>query len=359
AVRPAPRHGRHRPKPIAAAVTEKPAADDGFDPEQPITLWRRLRWIGLAAAPSSLMLGVTTYITTDIAAIPFFWVIPLALYLLTFILVFARWPVPWTDKPHLGVLFTQPFFVMCLVLVKVAHLAPPTWLEFLIHLLAFFTTTLVCHGELARDRPSTSHLTEFYLWMSVGGVLGGMFNALVAPMIFWFGVVEYPLALVLGCLLRPSLDGPTSFIPGDTLPHRSTLLGWALDLVIPLALALLTCICLFIQPEWISKHILLSTPVFLVLLLMARPVRFALAMGLVLAVTGYFDRRENLLFEDRSFFGFLRVQGVYDNSGRIMYHYLLHGGINHGGQYIDKHHRRLPITYFHPMSGIGQVFQKF
>src|SRR5581483_287490 len=76
AVRPAPRHGRHRPKPIAAAVTEKPAADDGFDPEQPITLWRRLRWIGLAAAPSSLMLGVTTYITTDIAAIPFFWVIP-------------------------------------------------------------------------------------------------------------------------------------------------------------------------------------------------------------------------------------------------------------------------------------------
>src|SRR5205807_5638278 len=99
-----------------------------------ITLGRRLRWILLAAAPSSLMLGVTTYLTTDIAAVPFLWVIPLALYLMTFILVFARWPVVWTETPHTIMLYLQPCFLLFLVLRMVAHLQI-SWLsaEFILH----------------------------------------------------------------------------------------------------------------------------------------------------------------------------------------------------------------------------------
>ena len=183
------------------AKNEVRAAPDIDD----ITIGRRIRWVLLAACPSSLMLGVTTYLTTDIAAVPFFWVIPLALYLLTFILVFARWPVVWTETPHTIVLYLQPCFLLFLVLRLVGQLSPSTFVEFMLHLSAFFWTTLMCHGELAKDRPSARYLTEFYLWMSVGGVLGGLFNALVAPLALPYGIIEYPLAMVLSCFLRPAM----------------------------------------------------------------------------------------------------------------------------------------------------------
>src|SRR5208282_3774619 len=115
-------------------------------------LRQRLRWIALAFVPSSLMMGVTTALTTDVPAIPLFWVLPLAFYLLT-----------------------------------------------------LFAIALVCHGELARSRPKITRLTEFYLWISFGGVLGGIFNALIAPVIF-NSVIEFPLVLVLAALLRPPID---------------------------------------------------------------------------------------------------------------------------------------------------------
>src|SRR5262249_19797542 len=124
------------------------------------TVGRRLRWIALAAAPSSLMLGVTTYVTTDIAAIPLFWVIPLALYLLTFILVFLRWPTVWTQTPHTVVLYIQPFLAVLLLLIVVMGLSVPAWMIFALHILVFFVTALLCHGQLAKDRPGPQYLTE-------------------------------------------------------------------------------------------------------------------------------------------------------------------------------------------------------
>ncbi len=167
-----------------------------------VTPWRRLRWVALAAAPSSFMLGITTYISTDVSAIPLFWVIPLALYLLTFILVFSRWPVTWIGQPHTIMVIAQPFMVLCLIWLLLTHQVSPIYRSVTFSILAFFLTTLVCHGELARDRPTTKHLTQFYLWMSVGGMLGGVFNALFAPVIFT-GLTELPMAIALGCVLRP------------------------------------------------------------------------------------------------------------------------------------------------------------
>jgi hypothetical protein len=170
--------------------------------QEEVTWLRRLRWVGLAAVPSSLMLGVTTYMTTDIAAVPLFWIVPLALYLLSFILVFARWPVPWTGTPHNILVYAQPLILFAVGMVMFGGLAVSPATTMVAHLTGFFICVMVCHGELARDRPSTRHLTEFYLWMSVGGVLGGMFNALLAPVLFKH-VIEYFLMLMVALLLRP------------------------------------------------------------------------------------------------------------------------------------------------------------
>jgi hypothetical protein len=337
--------------PSRFAVTA-PVGDD-------VTIGRRLRWIGLAAAPTSLMLGVTTYLTTDIAAIPFLWIIPLALYLLTFILVFARWPVPWVGVPHTLLLYVQPFVLMALVLITLVYLEKiPPWVYFLVHLLAFFTTALVCHGELAKDRPAARQLTDFYLCMSLGGVLGGMFNALVAPQIFRLGVTEYYLAMVLACCLRPKLLGQTPLIPGDTNQEEATPLGWVLDVMIPLVVGIMGYFLARIGSRLELQSYFLAAGVVLVLALAGRPLRFGLAVGcLMLGVEAFNRGVDPLLFEDRSFFGFVKVRA----SGPMpLYHTLVHGGINHGSQIVEpKSRRRETITYFHPTGGIGQIFKKF
>jgi hypothetical protein len=160
--------------------------------------WTRLRWIALALVPSSLMLGVTTYITTDVAPIPLLWIIPLSLYLLSFVFVFSRL------GPLLQVVMVPLLPLLILGLLAVWYYGIPLDLReaIALHLVAFFVATMVCHGELARTRPATGHLTEYYLWMALGGVLGGMLNSLVAPVAF-NRIVEYPLVIALACLLRP------------------------------------------------------------------------------------------------------------------------------------------------------------
>jgi hypothetical protein len=138
----------------------------------------RLRWMALAFIPSSLLLGVTTHITSDITSAPLLWVVPLILYLLTFILAFARHP----PLPHLIVARTLPIAIIVVVMTNGMRL--PLILAMALHLACFFIIGMFCHGELAKRRPPTQRLTEFYFFVSLGGVLGGVFNALVAPLIF-------------------------------------------------------------------------------------------------------------------------------------------------------------------------------
>ncbi len=307
---------------------------------------RRLRWVLLSAVPSSLMLGVTTYLSTDIAAIPLLWVLPLALYLLTFILVFARRP----PIPHAIAVELLPIVMLPLVLVLASRATGPLALVLPVHPLALFVVALVCHGELARDRPAPRHLTEFYLWMSVGGVLGGAFTALVAPLLFT-SVLEYPLALVLGCLLarRPK-----------ALP--STGAQRALDGLLPLALAVFGVGLVRLvergAPETAHAHIGLVFGL-LVLLCYAfsrRPVRFALGIGAVLvAAHAYRGEEGRLLYAERSFFGINRV--TLDDSGR--YFYLMHGTTLHGMQSREPARRREPLAYFYPTGPLGQVFAAY
>ncbi len=130
---------------------------------------RRFRWVVLAFVPASLTLGVTTALTTDMPAIPLFWVLPLAFYLLSFVFVFARKPV----ISHDWLIRRLPFLILAATFPIVSQVKLPILLWIPLDLLTLFSVALVCHGELARSRPSTKRLTEFYLWMSVGGVLAG------------------------------------------------------------------------------------------------------------------------------------------------------------------------------------------
>ena len=183
-------HGSDR----AAAMT----ADESDETLDPAT---KLHWLLLAFVPSSLLLGVTNFISTDVASVPLMWIIPLALYLLSFIIVFSR----RSAIIHPAMVAIQPMVLLPFVAFSFINPAIiPYWLNLALHLLAFFLAIMVCHGELARSRPHTRHLTTFYLIMAFGGMLGGMFNTFVAPFVF-DSVLEYPIMIVAALLLRPTL----------------------------------------------------------------------------------------------------------------------------------------------------------
>jgi hypothetical protein len=293
------------------------------------------RWVLLAMAPSSLLLGVTTFITTDVASAPLFWVVPLTLYLLSFVIVFAR--RPWLRHDWLVLL--QPFVFIPLGIFYTFGTTGRLALVIPLHLVAFFIAALVCHGELARARPAARHLTAFYLWMSVGGVLGGIFNAILAPLLF-NGVWEYPLAIVLAAALRPRLSEG----------RRS------LDLALPILL-----LAFLMAPSVIGEPLAhLALPgqiVFFALAGMAvyafqgRPLRFALGVGAMLAV-GFIGSGTQTLAQGRSFFGVYRVES--DESRGLVT--LVHGTTLHGGRLADPERMLMPITYYNPAGPIGDVF---
>ncbi|RJL24792.1 spermidine synthase [Bailinhaonella thermotolerans] len=161
-------------------------------------VWRRARWVGLAFAPASLTQGVTTYLTVDLAPVPLLWVAPLALYLLSFVIVFARGDRPARLARILGPVF--PVVALALVALLIAAPSEPVLPLALTHLACLFVIATYCHGRLAADRPGASALTAFYGWVALGGALGTAFNGLLAPAAF-DSLAEYPIALAVACLL--------------------------------------------------------------------------------------------------------------------------------------------------------------
>src|SRR5215813_309745 len=160
-------------------------------------------WVARAAVPAGLLVAVTAHISTDVAAVPLLWVLPLALYLLTFVIVFARRPI----VPHWLVVTVQPAFVIALVAVIIFDPVKTIVGLLAVHLSVFFVNALMCHAELARTRPGPRHLTAFYLCISAGGLIGGIAAGLIAPHVFdW--VAEYPILIALAVLCRPGLALP-------------------------------------------------------------------------------------------------------------------------------------------------------
>jgi hypothetical protein len=302
--------------------------------------WRnRSLWILLAFIPSSLMLGVTTHVSTDLAPMPLLWVLPLAIYLGTFILAFATKQV----VPDKLVVRLLPVLVLVAMASVAMRINAPSLIP--VHLATFFCCAMICHTRLARSRPSPEHLTEFYLWLSLGGMLGGAFNTLVATYVF-NGIHEYPLVLALACLVRPS---PAY---GSGKPESWTRI--AVAAAVPVAL----CVALW-GSGLVAEGVELFPLLFVVGVILTiassvatRTAPFnalagALALSIVVGLTG---ARGNVLFAGRSFFGVMKVISAPDQS----YHVLQHGTTNHGRQDRDAWSRCEPKTYFHPNGPLGQ-----
>ena len=317
--------------------------------------WReRLIWVVLAAIPSSLMLGVTTHITTDVASAPFLWVLPLALYLGTFIIAFQDHPA---IPPDVTLLFQAAAVAGCATLLPFKS----TFfvIQFAVHLLAFFLTALMCHQRLVAYRPPAARLTEFYLCLSVGGVVGGAFNALLAPVIF-SNVWEYPLVLALSCLARPWGDwkvGP--FI------WAMLLLGTLAAVATPIAVTFAghhgtteTFFGTINSAELIDMGVkgLLAMTAIAAFQVRSRALFFFLLIALLSVGAEAAADRTDTRQSWRSFFGVLLksetiVPGL---GGRVSM--LAHGTTLHGAQAIDPAHRCSPLIYYTPGSPIGQVF---
>jgi len=326
---------------VAVFVSRRNAGEILPAPDAPAiapstTSWReRLVWMALAFVPSSLLLGVTTYITTDIASAPLLWVIPLALYLLSFIVAFSRHSLLETG----WALKAQTVGILC-----VAALAFSRGSVFIIagaHLLTFFVTAVVCHSELARRRPSAENLTVFYFCMSAGGAAGGVFNALVAPMIF-SSSYEYYLALIAACALRSLMkDQPR------TLTLR--------DVVYPLLLAGLVAAMSYRMIDAASVGVVTRLaciiPCTIALYLFPeRPFRFAFSVaGVFLA--SMLIQGSDVLHIERNFFGVSKVKLV--KNGRMTA--LVHGTTMHGTEFVDPALRREPLAYYARSGPVGQA----
>src|ERR671921_1283967 len=355
------------------------------------TWLRRARWVGLTFVPSSLMLGVTAFITTDITPIPLLWVIPLSLYLFSFVIVFSpSQTVP--DLVHRGMVAVLPLMMASLVVAMLIDLRDPFWLLVGLHLLGFFVVAMVLHGEVARDRPPARHLTEFYLWVSVGGVLGGVFNALVAPVAF-DTVIEYPLMIIMACLFLPGLllarlvagerdgrdearrdgeeerepEGSAADAGAQPRPGRRRWTSLVLDFALPLAVGGLVIALGWAVDQgyfdftgdrssvWLT---VIGLAVGLVCLWFAyisgRSLRFALGVAVLLLAVTYADGNTGgSIYQDRSFFGVYNIRQGVENPD---YHALIVGDTNHGAQVLGPQPPE-PIAYHDPTGPFGQLFE--
>ncbi len=322
--------------------TAEPMQEPTDNPSsEAISIGRRLRWVAWAFLPSSLMLGATTYLSTDITPMPLLWVVPLGLYLLTFTIVFSRRPL----IPHRLAGRWLPLLVLPLALLLSAPgMMPPLLVTVAVHLGAFFVAALYCHGLVARDRPSAAHLTEFYIWLAVGGILGGLFNTLVAPALF-SGVLEYPLVLVSVSLARVS-DSEYEMSWRDWLSPLA--LGC---LTAGLILAMRRADNLVVQAR---LGIMFGVPLILCYFLVDRPWRFALGVGAVLlAGTLYVGPEGRLILTTRSYFSVLRV--TIDPTGR--FHQLVHARTIHGRQQFEPEISREPLSYYYRKGPAGRIFK--
>ncbi|MEN6577162.1 MAG: fused MFS/spermidine synthase [Phycisphaerales bacterium] len=317
---------------LLSAIREQ----DIFDPSRDQIRWsRRAQWVALAFVPSALLLAATQHISTDVAAVPLLWVVPLTLYLLSFVIVFARRPI----LRHRWMLWLQVWVYALLAIYFKED--DYLWLTLALNLLAFFVTAMVCHGELVRRRPAAEHLTEFYLWMSVGGLLGGVFCSLIAPVVF-DSVLEYPLVLILACLVRPTSG-------------RGTLNRRLLDLALPtivIALYILTSERLDVSRIGRAGPILFYGATAVALYsFRKRPLRLTLGFAGILVYGIFLDKLPYQFHHERSFFGVYTV--CTNKKGNE--HRLYNSTTLHGEQCMDPEDLCIPRTYYTREGPLGQI----
>jgi hypothetical protein len=331
--------------PANAAALNMPD-DDTDAPAPPWSL--RARWIFLAAVPSGLLIAVTAHISTDVAAAPLLWVLPLSLYLLTWVLVFQSRPL----LPHKWMLMLQPLAIAGVIVLLAVGGEQNLLLTLGGHQLCFFVIAMACHGELARTRPAAKYLTGFYVALSFGGMVGGLFAGLIAPFTFSW-VAEFPILVALAVLCRPSVE--------ERWPQWTR---WFWPLLAIAAVAL-------IAPSYSSGKMfswletnrvyvvgaVAAVAVALAVLLRADRWKLVAAIILALVLIRVYPADDGRVETVRSFFGVHKI--VVTPNGQ--YHVLMHGTTIHGAEKFQNDDgtpvtgRPEPITYYHKDGGIGQA----
>lgn len=326
----------------APAETESTKATGA---ETAITARDRAVWIALAFVPSALLVAFTTFLTTDIASAPFLWVLPLAAFLGTFIITFRDKPL----IPH-AVLLNRQAMIVGLAIFATASVSAMSWnIAMAASLAAFMLVTLTCHRELYLHRPAASKLTEFYLLMSLGGVLGGIFSALIAPQIFTT-VFEFPLLLAASLLMRPE-------ILDQRLDRKAWLqaAGWValITIVLVSATALITS---GIVEGHMKLRVVVVAVLFAAMLFYAGMPsrRMALTASMLIAIL-ILPEGKGETHAVRSFFGVHRVIETPDGSMRL----LMHGTTVHGAERLTNDageaiETPVPSTYYHPRSPMAR-----
>lgn len=330
--------------------------------KSPIGATTRFSWVFWAFLPSSAMLGVTSHVTTDIAPAALFWVLPLALYLLSFVVVFSR----------LRRYLPATALVWVVVLLAVAVISLRYWggdrtmdramASIFLNLLWFFAAACLLHGFLYHSRPEAAQLTEFYLWTACGGALGGIFNGVVAPLTF-HQVLEYYLLLVVisSIALRLALTSLATRCPvGLAEAGRSAGIFAALLLLFVFADRVLSGA---ITPPRRTEVVLYALVAIVITLAVAIKRGHAKAWRGAILVVAVVAGGVYLTFQDygnlylaRSFYGSLRVKEKRDVHD-VSYHLLLHGSTRHNMQRFgeDPGKNQEPLMYFHRHGNIGNA----
>ena len=331
--------------PANAAALNMP--EDEVDAPAP-SWWLRARWIFLAAVPSGLLIAVTAHISTDVAAAPLLWVLPLSLYLLTWVLVFQSRPL----LPHWLMLLVQPLAIAGVVILLAVGGEQNLLLTLGGHQLCFFLIAMACHGELARTRPAARYLTGFYVSLSFGGMVGGLFAGLIAPYSFSW-IAEYPILLALATLCRPPI--------AERLP-RITQWYWPLLAAIAVAL-ILPAYYAGHMFNWLDEHrpwmiggvgVLAAA---MTLALNGNRWKIFATVVVALVLLRVYPTDAGRVDTVRSFFGVHKI--VVTPNGQ--YHVLMHGTTIHGAEKFRNDDgtpvtgRPEPITYYHRDGGIGQA----
>ncbi len=296
-------------------------------------VWRdKLAWATLGFIPSGLLVAVTAHIATDVASAPLLWIVPLALYLLSFVFAFS-------DRPLLSsgaMLAAQPF-TAALLIILLLWTGEINWgLTLFGHLAAFFVTAMVCQSELYRRRPAPAELTQFYVWMSLGGVMGGSFAALIAPQIFTT-VLEYPLLAFGALLVRPDI----------WMTPRAV---WLKDTAFVVFIAVLLSAAFFVSDARVAVFALAVMALAGVMAFQGRhPARLVGIAALLLVATSLYDPSQSIVYRARSFYGVYKAVDVENGKFRVLYH----GTTAHGAEQLRDDKGRVlttapdPLTYYY------------
>ncbi len=329
------------------------AAAEAASPAAPASRWR---WLALSLVPSSWLLGVTHAVSIDVAAVPLLWVVPLAIYLLTFVVAFARRPLVPEGIPRRAL----PLAVLAVLFAMALGVTQPLWVLTAVHLLAFLAGSLACHAELARTRPPAARLTDFSLGGGGGGGGGGLVTGCsgrgacpaLGPIEYPLTIplhrlerIEYPLAMIAACLLVPAAAGAPARLWRVSVVARVVLVATAIAALASLrssggragqaSLALGFGLLALVSYSFRERPRLFAAGA-------------AAMLGAMALVTGTPPARM-----ERSFYGLLRVG---TNAGM---HRLLHGTTLHGIQLTDPAMRGEPLTYYHRLGPVPQVFDAF